>query len=109
MHGAGHIDSANAERYLTFVFVGAGYAGVEPLAELMDLVRDAMRHCRVQRRGARTWRAAALRRRTGTSRPSTGTSRSRHRIPPCRLGRATFRIVLSSPMMSSDSESAARL
>jgi len=29
-------------RELTFVFVGAGYAGVEALAELADLVRDAM-------------------------------------------------------------------
>ncbi|MDQ2968967.1 MAG: NAD(P)/FAD-dependent oxidoreductase [Actinomycetota bacterium] len=31
-------------RELTFVFVGAGYAGVEALAELADLVRDALRH-----------------------------------------------------------------
>jgi NADH dehydrogenase len=30
-------------RELTFVFVGAGYAGVEALAELHDLVRDAIR------------------------------------------------------------------
>jgi NADH:quinone reductase (non-electrogenic) len=30
-------------RELTFVFVGAGYAGVEALAELADLVRDALR------------------------------------------------------------------
>jgi NADH:ubiquinone reductase (H+-translocating) len=30
------------ERELTFVFVGAGYAGVEALAELSDLVADAM-------------------------------------------------------------------
>ena len=29
---------------LTFVFVGAGYAGVEALGELSDLVRDALRH-----------------------------------------------------------------
>ncbi len=29
---------------LTFVFVGAGYAGVEALAELADLVRDAIRY-----------------------------------------------------------------
>ena len=28
----------------TFVFVGAGYAGVEALAELADLVRDALRY-----------------------------------------------------------------
>ena len=28
----------------TFVFVGAGYAGVEALAELSDLVRDALRY-----------------------------------------------------------------
>jgi NADH:ubiquinone reductase (H+-translocating) len=32
------------ERELTFVFVGAGYAGVEALAELADLVRDALRY-----------------------------------------------------------------
>ena len=31
-------------RHLAFVFVGAGYAGVEALAELSDLVRDALRH-----------------------------------------------------------------
>jgi NADH:ubiquinone reductase (H+-translocating) len=31
-------------RELTFVFVGAGYAGVEALAELSDLVRDAFRY-----------------------------------------------------------------
>jgi len=37
-------DPDNAERYLTFVFVGAGYAGVEALAELTQLVRDAARH-----------------------------------------------------------------
>ncbi|MBW3605545.1 MAG: NAD(P)/FAD-dependent oxidoreductase [Actinobacteria bacterium] len=30
--------------HLGFVFVGAGYAGVEALAELHDLVRDALRH-----------------------------------------------------------------
>lgn len=29
--------------HLSFVFVGAGYAGVEALAELQDLVRDALR------------------------------------------------------------------
>jgi NADH dehydrogenase len=29
---------------LTYVFVGAGYAGVEALAELSDMVRDAMRY-----------------------------------------------------------------
>jgi len=35
--------TGDAERQLTFVFVGAGYAGVEALAELSDLVRDALR------------------------------------------------------------------
>jgi NADH dehydrogenase len=44
--------ASRAERHLTFVFVGAGYAGVEALAELSDLVRDALRyHPRL--RGAR--------------------------------------------------------
>jgi len=37
-------DASRAERHLTFVFVGAGYAGVEALAELSDLVRDALRY-----------------------------------------------------------------
>ncbi len=38
------LDPRLVERHLTFVFVGAGYAGVEALAELSDLVRDALRH-----------------------------------------------------------------
>jgi NADH dehydrogenase len=38
----GGLDAGVARRHLTFVFVGAGYAGVEALAELSDLVRDAM-------------------------------------------------------------------
>jgi NADH dehydrogenase len=37
-------DRRRAEAHLTFVFVGAGYAGVEALAELSDLVRDALRY-----------------------------------------------------------------
>ena len=37
-------DPAQRARQLTFVFVGAGYAGVEALAELVDLVRDALRY-----------------------------------------------------------------
>ena len=41
---AAEVDPAQAARHLTFVFVGAGYAGVEALAELSDLVRDALRH-----------------------------------------------------------------
>jgi NADH:ubiquinone reductase (H+-translocating) len=38
------LETSRAERHLTFVFVGAGYAGVEALAELADLVRDALRY-----------------------------------------------------------------
>jgi NADH:quinone reductase (non-electrogenic) len=37
-------DETHRHRELTFVFVGAGYAGVEALAELSDLVRDALRY-----------------------------------------------------------------
>jgi NADH dehydrogenase len=37
------LDPAAAAAQLTFVFVGAGYAGVEALAELSDLVEDAIR------------------------------------------------------------------
>ncbi|HET8605705.1 MAG TPA: NAD(P)/FAD-dependent oxidoreductase [Gaiellaceae bacterium] len=40
---AAETDREAAERKLGFVFVGAGYAGVEALAELADLVRDALR------------------------------------------------------------------
>jgi NADH dehydrogenase len=38
------LDDAERRRRLTFVFVGAGYAGVEALAELSDLVEDAVRY-----------------------------------------------------------------
>ncbi len=38
------LDPADVARELTFVFVGAGYAGVEALAELRDLVSDALRY-----------------------------------------------------------------
>jgi len=37
------LDRTRAAAHLTFVFVGAGYAGVEALAELSDLVADALR------------------------------------------------------------------
>jgi NADH dehydrogenase len=42
-------------RELTFVFVGAGYAGVEALAELADLVRDALRYYRALRHTEQRW------------------------------------------------------
>ncbi|MGH7357526.1 MAG: NAD(P)/FAD-dependent oxidoreductase, partial [Candidatus Rokuibacteriota bacterium] len=41
---AAETDPERARAHLTFVFVGAGYAGVEALAELSDLVRDALRY-----------------------------------------------------------------
>jgi NADH dehydrogenase len=40
---AARLDREEAERDLGFVFVGAGYAGVEALAELEDLAREAVR------------------------------------------------------------------
>jgi NADH dehydrogenase len=40
---AARLDRVEAERDLGFVFVGAGYAGVEALAELEDLAREAVR------------------------------------------------------------------
>ena len=40
---AAESNDAEAAAHLSFVFVGAGYAGVEALAELSDLVRDALR------------------------------------------------------------------
>jgi NADH dehydrogenase len=41
--------------HLTFVFVGAGYAGVEALAELSDLVGDALRHYPGLRAAPQRW------------------------------------------------------
>jgi NADH dehydrogenase len=42
-------------RELTFLFVGAGYAGVEALAELSDLVRDAQRFYPSLRHEVQRW------------------------------------------------------
>lgn len=47
-------DAAKRER-LTFVFVGAGYAGVEALAELADLTDDALRYYPRLREVPRRW------------------------------------------------------
>jgi NADH dehydrogenase len=38
------LDDEEALRHLSFVFIGAGYAGVEALAELRDLVEAALRY-----------------------------------------------------------------
>ncbi|HEV7964650.1 MAG TPA: NAD(P)/FAD-dependent oxidoreductase [Actinoplanes sp.] len=38
------VDPATRARALTFVFVGAGYAGIEALAEMEDMARDALRY-----------------------------------------------------------------
>jgi NADH dehydrogenase len=47
-------DEAARREYLTFVFVGAGYAGLEGLAELQDFVADVMdRYPRSRLAGAR--------------------------------------------------------
>lgn len=48
---AAHPDPA----HLNFVFVGAGYAGVEALAELSDLVRDALRYYPELRGAPQRW------------------------------------------------------
>jgi NADH dehydrogenase len=52
-------DAARDEQHrhaeLTFVFVGAGYAGVEALAELSDLVRDALRYYPALKQAPRRW------------------------------------------------------
>jgi NADH dehydrogenase len=45
----------NRRRELTFLFVGAGYAGVEALAELSDLVRDALRYYPTLRDEPQQW------------------------------------------------------
>src|SRR4051794_36144558 len=61
-HVLQRLDAADAapndthrERELTFVFVGAGYAGVEALAELSDLVRDALRYYPNLRHAPQRW------------------------------------------------------
>jgi NADH dehydrogenase len=51
----GALDEEKRSRLLTFVFVGAGYAGVEALAELSDLVEDAMRYYPRLRATRRRW------------------------------------------------------
>ena len=48
-------DASLRARALTFMFVGAGYAGVEALAELEDLARDACRYYRRVRREDMRW------------------------------------------------------
>lgn len=50
---AARLDRAEAERDLGFVFVGAGYAGVEALAELHDLAHEAVRRHYPMLRSAR--------------------------------------------------------
>ena len=49
------LDSTRREAHLSFVFVGAGYAGVEALAELSDLVADALRFYPRLREARQRW------------------------------------------------------
>jgi len=49
------LDEGARQEHLTFVFVGAGYAGVEALAELSDLVDDALRYYPRLRAVPRRW------------------------------------------------------
>ena len=49
------LDQTRREAHLSFVFVGAGYAGVEALAELSDLVVDAMRYYPRLREARQRW------------------------------------------------------
>jgi NADH dehydrogenase len=51
----GALDEQERTQHLTFVFVGAGYAGVEALAELSDLVEDALRYYPRLRSTPRRW------------------------------------------------------
>ena len=48
-------NETHRQRELTFVFIGAGYAGVEALAELADLVRDAIRYYPALRHTPQRW------------------------------------------------------
>ena len=61
-HVLSELEAADAEQdeairraHLSFVFVGAGYAGVEALAELSDLVDDALRYYPRLRSTPRRW------------------------------------------------------
>jgi NADH:ubiquinone reductase (H+-translocating) len=49
------LDEETARTHLSFVFVGAGYAGVEALAELRDLVEAALRYYPRLRQLPRRW------------------------------------------------------
>jgi NADH:ubiquinone reductase (H+-translocating) len=49
------IDRTRRDRHLGFVFVGAGYAGTEGLAELNDLVRSALRYYPRLRQSPQRW------------------------------------------------------
>ena len=49
------LDERERARRLSFVFVGAGYAGVEALAELSDFVEDALRYYPRLRSTPRRW------------------------------------------------------
>ena len=56
LEAADAVDDAElAAEHLSFVFVGAGYAGVEALAELSDLVRDALRYYPALRTVPQKW------------------------------------------------------
>jgi NADH dehydrogenase len=46
---------AHRRQELSFVFIGAGYAGVEALGELSDLVRDALRYYPTLRGAPQRW------------------------------------------------------
>jgi NADH:quinone reductase (non-electrogenic) len=48
-------NETHRRRELSFVFIGAGYAGVEALAELADLVRDAIRYYPALRHAPQRW------------------------------------------------------
>ena len=48
-------NETHRQRELSFVFIGAGYAGVEALAELADLVRDAIRYYPALRHAPQRW------------------------------------------------------
>ena len=52
---AAESDPERVATHLGFVFVGAGYAGVEALAELADLVRDALRFYPTLRDAPQRW------------------------------------------------------
>ena len=84
-------DPAGAARHLCFVFVGAGYAGVEALAEMKQLVQDALRHYPRLRDVPQRWVLIDA----GADDPGRGARAGSRTTPPDQLRRGGVEILSS--------------